>query len=124
MGRVPQYLVAIYALERAGETPVATGRIAAELDRSPSTTTETVQRLAADGLVEYEPYTGVELTDSGRERARERYETYRTLRRFFRDVLDIEAYDQEALALAGNVSPVVADRLRQTIVPPNTTSPE
>lgn len=124
MGRVPQYLVVIYALERAGETPVATGRIAAELDRSPSTATEMVQRLAADGLVEYEPYTGVELTDSGRERARERYETYRTLRRFFRDVLDIEACEREALALAGNVSPVVADRLRQTIVPPNTTSPE
>jgi len=124
MGRVAQYLVVMYALERAGETPVATGRIAAELDRSPSTATETVQRLAADGLVEYEPYVGVELTDSGRERARERYETYRTLRRFFRDVLDIEAYEREALALAGNVSPDVADRLRQTIVPPTTTSPE
>lgn len=124
MGRVAQYLVVIYALERSDETPVATGRIAAELDRSPSTTTEMVQRLAADGLVEYEPYTGVQLTDSGREQARGLYETYRTLRRFFRDVLDIPEYDHEALALTGNVSPVVAQRLRQTIVPQTTNSSE
>lgn len=62
-----------------------------------------IQRLADTGFVEHEPYTGVELTEMGRERAASLYETHETLCRFFRDVLDLNDYAQEALTLVGVV---------------------
>lgn len=98
-----QYLVIIYALEQREESPIRTGRIAQLLGRSPSATTEMIQRLADAGFVEHEPYTGVELTEMGRERAASLYETHETLCRFFRDVLDLNDYAQEALTLVGVV---------------------
>lgn len=45
MVRVSQYLVVIYTLEQSEGTPVSTGRIVQELDRSPSAATEMIQRL-------------------------------------------------------------------------------
>lgn len=122
MGRVAQYLVVIYALEQSDGTPVSTGRIARELDRSPSAATEMIQRLEVDGFVKHEPYTGVQLTETGRERAQDLYESYQTLCRFFRDVLELEEYEQEALELAGTVSPIVTRRLATTVVPHGSTS--
>lgn len=117
MSRSAQYLVAVYELEETEGAPIATGRLARAVDRSPSATTEMVQRLESEGLVEHEPYVGVSLTDAGRERARELHETHQTLCRFFRDVLDLDAYEREALELAGVVSPTVARRLKRTVVP-------
>lgn len=124
MGRTVQYLVVIYALEQAEGTPVPTGRIAGTLDRSPSATTEMMQRLAADNLVEYERYSGVQLTAEGQIRATELYETHETLCRFFRDILTIDDYAREALLLAGTVSPKIAHRLETTVLPQTSLSKE
>lgn len=110
------YLIALYAAERDASGPVPPGRIADELDRSPSAVTEMLQRLEARGLVEREPYEGATLTEEGRETAAELHETYRTLTRFFRDVLGVDAYEREARRLAGSVSPTVAERLRATLL--------
>lgn len=112
-----QYLVVIYGLAQSKGVPVATGQIAQELERSPSATTEMIQRLEIDGFVEHEPYTGVYLTETGRERAQDLYESHQTLCRFFRDVLNLEEYEQEALELAGTVSPTVTQRLASTVIP-------
>ena len=76
MNRTAQYLAVIYRLSREEGEPLPPGRVAETLDRSPSATTEMVQRLESEGLVEREPYDGVRLTDFGRERAAERYRTY------------------------------------------------
>lgn len=111
MERVAQYLLVVYAHERDDGPPVPPGAVARALDRSPSATTEMLQRLADDGLVRYEPYEGVELTEQGRERATKLYDTYRTLSAFFEDVLDLDDPDREARALADTVSPTVAQRL-------------
>ncbi|WP_129116629.1 metal-dependent transcriptional regulator [Halegenticoccus tardaugens] len=119
MGRNAQYLVVIYALEHTDGAPVATGRIARLLNRSPAAATEMIQRLANDELVQYERYSGVELTDAGREQAAELYDTHKTLCRFFRDVLTLDNYAQEALSLAGAVDPDIARRLETTILPPD-----
>lgn len=120
--RTARYLVVIYALERTEEPPVRTGRIARVVDRSPAATTEMIQRLAADGLVEHEPYAGVTLTEVGRAEAADLYETHVTLCRFFRDVLDIDDYAWEALSLAGVVDGEIASRLEGTILPPENSS--
>lgn len=97
---------------------MSTGRIATGLDRSPSAATEAMQRLAARGLLEHEPYEGVRLTDRGRAEADRLWECYQVLCRFCRDVLDLEWYRWEAFALVGIVSPDVVDRLQSTLLPP------
>jgi Mn-dependent DtxR family transcriptional regulator len=76
-----------------------------------------LQRLDDRGLVTYEPYAGATLTQEGRETAEELYETYGTLSRFFRDVLGLDDYREEAMQLTGTISPTVADRLA-SILPP------
>lgn len=110
------YLLALYDAEQRTSPPIAPGDVADALDRSPSATTEMLQRLAARGLVEYEPYEGVALTAEGRERAAELYDRYATLSRFFRDVLGLEDYRAEAVQVAGRVSTPVVERLAATLL--------
>jgi Mn-dependent DtxR family transcriptional regulator len=116
MSDAAQYLLVIHQLAGPSGEPVASGRVAEELGRSPSTATEMLQRLADQGLVDYEPYTGTQLTDAGRERAVELQESYLVLCRFFDDVLDLDDPDAEAFELVGSVSPLVTDRLATTVL--------
>ncbi|WP_135363819.1 metal-dependent transcriptional regulator [Halosimplex halophilum] len=115
MSGVPQYLLAIYIAEHRRSPPVPPGTLAEMLDRSPASATEMCQRLADDGLVDYEPYEGVTLTEAGRERAEQLHETYVTVSWFFRGVLDLDDHETEAMELAGLVSPTVAERLAATL---------
>ena len=48
---------------------VSTGRIAAQMKVAPGTVTAMVKTLTESGLVEYEPYMGVRLTEQGRSLA-------------------------------------------------------
>ena len=58
--------------ERSGvNLPLALGDLAAALDQKLPTASEAVKRLAAKGLVVYERYRGVTLTDLGRDLARQ-----------------------------------------------------
>lgn len=111
-----RYLLALYVAERDGSPPVSSGDLASALDRSPAATTEMLQRLDSRGLVRYEPYEGATLTEEGRETATELFETYRILSRFFREVLGLDDYEEEAVQLAGTISPAVADRLASTVL--------
>jgi DtxR family Mn-dependent transcriptional regulator len=110
-----QYLVALYIAEQRGDPPVSSGEVADLLDVAAGTVTEMFHKLDEEGLVEYEPYEGATLTDAGLDAAAERHETYVTLSWFFRSVLDLEDYEQEALEFAGLVSPDVARRLARTL---------
>ena len=73
-GPVEDYLKAIYALGR-GTGAVATNDIAQRLLIAPASVSGMVRRLADQGLLSYERYHGVKLTDRGRRAA------LRTLRR-------------------------------------------
>jgi DtxR family Mn-dependent transcriptional regulator len=110
-----QYLLALYIVENQRSPPISPGTIADRLDRSPAATTEMLQRLSEDDLVDYEPYEGATLTPAGRETAEQLHETYVTLSWFFRDVLDLEEYEREAMELASVVSPTVGTRLLETL---------
>lgn len=116
MGCATDYLIVLYRLERQDDPPIAPGRIATALDQPPSTTTEYLQRMADDGLVDYEPYTGVSLTATGRQQAAEYHDVSEVLRQFFSDVLGSDEARREARTLAGAVSPAVARRLEQTVL--------
>ena len=58
------YLKAIRHLQREG-APVSTSALAQQLDRSPASVTNMVKSLAERGLVEHEPYYGVQLSEAG-----------------------------------------------------------
>jgi Mn-dependent DtxR family transcriptional regulator len=116
MSDAAQYLLVVHQLTESDAEPVGSGRVADELGRSPSSSTEMLQRLADKGLVDYQPYEGVRLTDAGRDRAAELQKSYLVLRRFFGDVLELEEPDAEAFELAGSVSPLVTDRLATTVL--------
>lgn len=116
MSGASQYLLVLYVAEQQESGPIASGTIADAVDRSPAATTEMLQRLEKRGLVTHEPYEGATLTADGRETAEELYETYTTLSQFFEEVLELDTYEEEAMQLAGNVSPIVADRLASTLL--------
>jgi len=83
---VEDYLKAIYTLAR-GTGAAATNEIAERLALAPASVSGMVRRLADQGLLAYERYHGVKLTEAGRRAA------LRTLRRH----RVIEAYLSQAL---------------------------
>jgi Mn-dependent DtxR family transcriptional regulator len=115
MSDAANYVLVVFQLAETESEPVPTGRVAAELDRSPSATTEMLQRLDEQGFLSHEPYEGVRLTDEGRERGAALQESYLVLRRFFDDVLGLADPHTEAMALVGTVSPLVTERLASTV---------
>lgn len=119
MSDAPRYLLAVYTAQRADIDPVPSGRVADAVGKSPSATTEMVQRLESRGLLVYEPYTGVTLTEAGRETAAELADTYVTFVRFFREVLELDTPHCGALAVTGHVSPDIADRLAVSLLDPS-----
>jgi DtxR family Mn-dependent transcriptional regulator len=63
---VEDYLKSIYLESRGAPTErVSTGRIAAAMKVAPGTVTAMMKTLTDSGLVAYEPYSGVLLTDAG-----------------------------------------------------------
>lgn len=66
---VDDYLKTIYHHTEWQTAPITPSQLAAELGLAPSTVTEMVQKLAAQGLVSHRPYGPISLTDAGRLRA-------------------------------------------------------
>ena len=67
---VEDYLKCILKAEQArSDERVSTGAIAGALGVAPATVTSMLKTLAAGGLVDYEPYSGVSLTEPGRQLA-------------------------------------------------------
>ncbi|HEY5021280.1 MAG TPA: metal-dependent transcriptional regulator, partial [Gemmatimonadaceae bacterium] len=94
------YLKAIYAIGK-GSGPAATNEIAQRLAIAPASVSGMVRRLADQGLLAYERYHGVKLTESGRRAA------LRTLRRH----RVIEAYLSQALGYPWDRVHAEAERL-------------
>ena len=111
-----QYLLVCYLAAQEGREPVSPGYVADELERSPSVTTETLQRLERRGYLSYEPYEGATLTEQGREAAADLHERYAVLSTFFGEVLELETPHREAMELAGTVSPLVTERVAETLL--------
>ncbi len=97
---VEDYLKAVYELERAGDA-AATNTLAQRLGVAPASVSGMVRRLAEQGLLAYERYRGVRLTERGRRAA------LRTLRRH----RVIEAYLATALGYPWDRVHAEAERL-------------
>ena len=118
-----RYLDALYALHMGGE-PIRTTAIAKELDLSPASVTEMVQRLAAEGYVNYERYHGVRMTPKGVAAATDVLRRRRLLQVFLINVLglDLDLAREESHRIEHAISSEVEDRLCALLGNP-TTSP-
>jgi DtxR family Mn-dependent transcriptional regulator len=89
-------LKAIYRLAKDGGAH--TGILAERLGLAPGTVTATVKRLADRGLVDHEPYHGVELTTAGSQVAIAAIRRHRIVERFLADMLGYAWNEADRLA--------------------------
>lgn len=61
------YLKVIWSATEWGDPPITTKALAARFGTTPANVTDTMKRLATQGLVAYEPYRSVQLTEVGTE---------------------------------------------------------
>jgi len=86
---VEEYLEALHRLDK-GQGYVRNNQLSRQLEISPASVTEMIQRLADRGLVEYKRYYGARLTESGRERAARVHARHRMLELFLNQILGLE----------------------------------
>lgn len=84
---VEDYAKAIYSMSGRVDGPIGTSAIADRLGVAPGTVTAMLKRMSSDGLVSYEPYQGVELTERGRLLALEVIRHHRLLELFLAEIV-------------------------------------
>lgn len=102
---VEEYLEAIYSINEKG-IQAKNQDLAEKLKVSPPSVTQMVQRLAEEGLVEYEPYKGATLTGKGMALAQKVVRKHRLLERFLYDFLKLpfEKVHDEACRMEHSIS--------------------
>ncbi|MES3161879.1 MAG: metal-dependent transcriptional regulator [Halorubrum sp.] len=115
------YLKAVYVLQAEGESPVSTSAVAEYVDKTPPTVTDMLSKLADRGLVDREPYKGVELTAEGEAVALEVVRHHRLLEAFLADELDYDWSDvhAEADALEHHISEEFERRVAEALGDPD-----
>lgn len=63
------YIKAIYHLGKGDMRPVSTNSIAEQMETKPSSVTDMIKKLSEKHVVNYKPYKGVRLTESGKKLA-------------------------------------------------------
>jgi len=116
---VEDYLKTIYLLSQRGE-PAATNDIAHQLELSAPSVSGMIKRLAEQGLVEHEPYKGVELTQEGRRLAIRMVRRHRVLEAYLvaRLGYDWDGVHEEAERLEHAVSDQLINRMAAALGDP------
>jgi DtxR family Mn-dependent transcriptional regulator len=116
---VEDYLKAIYAIGR-GNGAAATNEIAQRLAIAPASVSGMVRRLAEQGLLAYERYRGVKLTDAGRRAALRTLRRHRVIEAYLAKALDYpwDRVHAEAERLEHAASDELIDRMAATIGEP------
>jgi DtxR family transcriptional regulator, Mn-dependent transcriptional regulator len=86
---VENYAKAIYALQHRGAAVVTTNALAERLGVTAASASGMVKKLCSLGLVQHEPYRGVELTDEGERVALEVLRHHRLLELYLAERLDM-----------------------------------
>ena len=115
---VQDYLKTIYKLEVSG--PVSTTEIAKELKVSGASVTGMLKRLAGMGMVDYNSYKGVKLTDSGKKIALEIIRHHRLLELYLKEMLgfSLDKVHEEACRLEHYVSKDFVDKITELMGDP------
>jgi DtxR family Mn-dependent transcriptional regulator len=114
------YLKAIYYLQNKTDERVRTSVLAEYMDVEQSSVTSMMKKLAERELVQYEPYQGVTLTETGVPIALEIIRHHRLLERYLTDHLEYdwaEVHD-EADRLEHHISSQFADRIAEQLGDP------
>ncbi len=107
---VEDYLKHILLEEQASPgRRVSTGQVAAALKVAPGTATAMIKTLADSGLLAYEPYSGVSLTDSGRQLALHVVRRHRLVELFLVRVMGMDW--SEVHTEAEELEHAISDRL-------------
>ena len=116
---VEDYLKAIYDIERSGDA-AATNDIAHRLAIAPASVTGMVRRLADAGLLAYERYKGVRLTEDGRRAALRTLRRHRVIEAYLAQALGYEwdRVHEEAERLEHAASDELVDRMAAAIGEP------
>lgn len=85
--RTQEYLKVIWDISEYGGQPASPGEIARRVGQKPSTVSESIKRLASQGLVSHEPYSGITLTNQGNAIAVQMVRRHRVLETFLVRVL-------------------------------------
>ena len=118
---VEDYLVSIYRL-LIDKKKVNTGELAQKMGVSAASTSAMFKRLQNRGLINYNPYEGVDLTANGKEIALHVLRRHRIIERFLTDTLNIgwERVDNLAHQMEHALPEEVLDRLDQWLGEPET----
>ena len=118
---VEDYLKAIYGIEQAGEA-AATTDIAGKLSIAAASVSGMVRRLADQGLVSYERYRGVRLTEAGRLAALRTIRRHRVIETYLAHALGYpwDRVHAEAERLEHAVSDELVDRMASAVGEPAT----
>ena len=116
-----EYLECVYDLTNRGRLARNTD-IAACMGVAPASATEMVQRLAAEGLLEYEKYKGATLTDKGLGIAKRLKRKHRIIESFLVNVLGLGAKEShdEACRLEHTISDESERKICQMMNNPQT----
>jgi len=116
---VEDYLKAIYAIGR-GTGAAATNEIAQRLAIAPASVSGMVRRLADQGLLAYERYRGVRLTDAGKRAALRTLRRHRVIEAYLAEALNYpwDRVHAEAERLEHAASDELIDRMAATIGEP------
>lgn len=118
---VEDYLKAIYGIEQAGAA-AATTDIATKLSIAAASVSGMVRRLADQGLVSYERYRGVRLTEAGRRAALRTIRRHRVIETYLAQALGYpwDRVHAEAERLEHAVSDELVDRMASAVGEPAT----
>jgi DtxR family Mn-dependent transcriptional regulator len=114
---VEDYAKTIYALQRQQAGPVSTSALADRLAVAPSSVTAMVKRLDELGLVRYQPYHGVSLTDAGEKVALEVIRHHRLIEAFLTQALQMpwDRVHDEAEVLEHYISEELERRIAEKL---------
>lgn len=119
---VEEYLEELYRLSEGGRKAVSTGELAGRLGVKAPSVTEMLGNLSEEGLVDYEPYMGAELTEDGVEKGRRLVEKHRLVERLLTDVLGLDWSEvhEEACELEHAISEELEEKIREALERPET----
>ncbi len=118
---VEDYLKCIYQAQTRSDDPISTGLIAAQLKVAPGTATAMMKTLSESGLITYEPYSGVRLTQAGSKLAAHVLRRHRVIELFLVQVMGMNWSEvhNDAELLEHAVSDRVLDRMDEMLDRPS-----
>jgi DtxR family transcriptional regulator, Mn-dependent transcriptional regulator len=114
---VQDYAKAIYSLSRREGEPVSTSAVAERIGVSPASASAMLKRLDSLGLVDHEPYRGVELTPAGERVALEVIRHHRLLELYLAEALGMswDRVHEEAEVLEHAISPELSELIARKL---------